>query len=53
MEVILHSDNTVETDDIYYKDTNANDYLSHNSAHQKHCKDNLPYNLAKRIFFFF
>ena len=45
-EVILHSDTTVETD-IYYKDTNAHDYLPCNSARPKHCEDNLPYNLAK------
>ena len=29
------------------------DYLPHNSTHPKHCKDNLPYNLAKGIFFCF
>ena len=39
IEVILHSDNTVESD-IYYRDTNAHDYLPYNSAHPKHCKDN-------------
>ena len=27
----LHYDNTAETD-IYYKDTNAHDYLPHNST---------------------
>ena len=51
IEVILHYDNTVETD-IYYKDTNAHGYLPYNSAHPKHCKDNLPYNLTKRIIVF-
>ena len=51
IEVILHSDNSVETD-IYYKDRNAHDYLPYNSAHPKHCKDNLPYHLAKRIIVF-
>ena len=30
-EVILHSDNTVETD-IYYKDANTHDYLPYNLA---------------------
>ena len=48
IEVILHSDNTVETEK-YYKDTNAYDYLPYSTAHSKHCKDNLPYNLAKCI----
>ena len=50
-EIILHSDDTVETG-IYYKDTNEQDYLPYNRAHPKHCKDNLPYNLAKRIIVF-
>ena len=43
IEVILHSDNTDETD-IYYKDTN--------SAHPKYSKENLLKNLAKRIIVF-
>ena len=47
IEVILHSNNTIETD-IYYKETNAHDYLPYNSAHPKHGKDNL----AKRIIAF-
>ena len=51
IEIILHFDNTVQTI-IYYKDTNAHDYLQYNSAHPKHCKDNLPYSLAKRIIVF-
>ena len=50
-EIILHSDDTVETG-IYCKDTNEQDYLPYNRAHPKHCKDNLPYNLAKRIIVF-
>ena len=31
---------------------NAHDYLPYNSAHPKHCKDNLPYNLATCIIVF-
>ena len=48
IEVTLNSAITVETD-IYYNDTIAHDYLPYNVAHPKHCKDNLPCNLAKRI----
>ena len=51
ISVILHSDRTIETD-IYYKDTNAHDYLPYDSAHPDHSKDNVPYNLAKHIIFF-
>ena len=32
-----------------YKDTNAHDYLPHDSAHPDHSKDNVLYNLAKCI----
>ena len=32
---------------IYYKDTNAHDYLPYHSP--DHSRDNVPYNLAKRI----
>ena len=46
--VIPHPDRTIETD-IYYKDTNAHDYLLYDSAHSDHSKDDVPYNLAKRI----
>ena len=51
IEIILHSDNTLEFD-IYCKDTNSHDYLPYNSANPKHCKDNLPNNLPKRIIVF-
>ena len=51
IQVILHSDNTIETE-IYYKDTSAHDYRPYNSAQPKHCKDYLPYNLVIRIFAF-
>ena len=51
IEVILHAENTVETD-VNYKDTNTRDYLPYNSAHPEHYKDSLPYSLAKRIIVF-
>ena len=41
-------ENSVETD-IYYKPTNTHDYLPYNSAHLDHTKNNIHYNLAKRI----
>ena len=51
VSVILHSDCTIEAD-IYYKDTNTHDYLPYDSAHPDHSKDNVPYNLVKRIVVF-
>ena len=49
VSVILHSDRSMETD-IYYK--NAHDYLPYDSAQPGHSRDNVPYNLAKRIVVF-
>ena len=51
VSVILHSDHTIETD-IYYKDTNSHDYLPYDSANSDHSRDNVLYNLAKRIIVF-
>lgn len=34
---------------MYYKETNAHDYLSFDSHHPNHTKTNIPYTLAKRI----
>ena len=51
VQVILKADKTIETD-IYYKTTNSHDYLPYDSAHPLHCKNNIPYNLAKRIIVF-
>ena len=51
VSVTLHPDRTNKTD-IYYKDTKAHDYLSYDSTHPDHFKDNVPYNLAKRIIAF-
>ena len=49
--VILHKNGKVDTD-IYYKDTNTHDYLDYHSDHPTHIKNNIPFNLAKRIIVF-
>ena len=46
-----HKDNSVETD-IYYKPTNTHDYLSSDSAHPDHTKNDISYNLGTRIIVF-
>jgi hypothetical protein len=51
IKVVLHNNETIETE-IYYKTTNNHHYLEYNSFHPKHIKDNIPYNLAKRIIIF-
>lgn len=35
--------------DIYYKSTDTKQYLLFNSCHPRHTKNNVPYNLARRI----
>ena len=49
--VILDNDGRIETD-IYYKPTNSHKYLDYHSFHPTHCKNNIPYALAKRIIVF-
>ena len=49
--LILNKNGKVETD-IYYKDTNTHDYLNYHSDHPLHVKNNIPFNLAKRIIVF-
>ena len=41
-------DNKIETD-IFYKATDAKQYLLFSSCHPRHTKINIPYNLARRI----
>ena len=49
--VILHKNGKIETD-VFYKDTNTHDYLDYRSHHPIHVKNNIPYNMAKRIIVF-
>ena len=51
IKVILHNSGTIDTD-IYYKPTNTHDYLHYDSHHPSHIKQNIPYNLAKKIIVF-
>ena len=48
IRVLQQSDGTV-CFDVYYKETNAHDYLAFDSHHPNHTKTNIPYTLAKRI----
>ena len=47
----MHDNRIIETE-IYYKTTNNHHYLEYNSFHPTHIKENIPYNLAKRIIVF-
>ena len=48
LQVYTTEDGEVLTN-IFYKETNNHDYLSYDSHHPSHVKDNIPYVLAKNI----
>ena len=48
IKVLVDSDGVVKFD-VYYKETNAHDYLAYDSHHPEHTRNNIPYVLAKRI----
>ena len=50
IKVIVTSTGAIKTD-VFYKETNAHDYLAFDSHHPRHTKENVPYTLAKRIIF--
>ena len=45
---VINDMNTIKTD-IFYKVTDTHQYLHFKSCHPRHCKINVPYNLARRI----
>ena len=49
LDVMIRKDKTHLTTDIYYKLTDSFQYLPYTSSHPRHTKNNIPYNLARRI----
>ena len=49
LDVMIRKDDTHLTTDIYYKPTDSFQYLPYTSSHVRHTKNNIPYNLARRI----
>ena len=49
LDVMIRKDNTHRTTDIYYKPMDSFQYLPYTSSHPRHIKNNIPYNLARRI----
>ena len=49
LDVMIRKDNTHLTTDIYYKLMDSSQYLPSTSSHPRHIKNNIPYNLARRI----
>ena len=50
LDVMIRKDNTHLTTDIYYKPKYSFQYLPYTSSHPRHTKNNIPYNLARRIY---
>ena len=49
LDVMIRKDNTHLTSDINYKPTDSFQYLPYTSSHPRHTKNNIPYNLGRRI----
>ncbi|CAH3117113.1 unnamed protein product, partial [Porites lobata] len=49
LDVMIRKDKTHLTTDIYYKPTDSFQYLPYTSSHPRHTKNNIPYNLTRRI----
>ena len=49
LDVMIRKDNTHLTTDMYYKLMDSFQYLPSTSSHPRHIKNNIPYNLARRI----
>ena len=49
LDVMIKCVNGKIITDIYYKPTDTKQYLMYNSCHPKHTKNNIPFNLARRI----
>ena len=52
VDAYVHISTYMHITDIFYKETNSHDYLNYFSPHPEHKKQNIPYNLAKRIMVF-
>ena len=51
INIALLENGNIETD-VFYKPTNSHKYLNYQSFHPRHVKDNIPFNLAKRLIVF-
>ena len=52
VDAYVHISTYMHITDIFYKETNSHDYLNYFSPHPEHTKQNIPYNLAKRVMVF-
>ena len=53
LSLLLHMNNEGDIwTNVFYKETNTHEYSNYESSHPQHVKENIPYNLAKRIVVF-
>ena len=49
LDISVYSENGKIQTDMYHKETDTFSYLDFTSSHPHHCKENIPFNLARRI----
>ena len=49
LDVMIRKENIYRTTDIYHKPTDSFQHLPYTSSHPRNGKNNIPYNLARRI----
>ena len=49
LDLVIYKNGENVATDIYYKDTDTKQYLNYKSNHPRHVKNNIPFNLARRI----
>ena len=49
LDILVYTESAKIHTDIYHKETDTFHYLEFNSCHPRHCKINIPFNLARRI----
>ena len=49
LDILIIKEHTEIIRDIYFKETDTEQYLNYFSCHPKHTKNSIPYNLSRRI----
>ena len=49
LDIIIYKEGTEIKTDIYHKPTDTFQYLHYYSCHPRHTKNNIPFNLARRV----
>ena len=49
LDILIMKEHTEIITDIYFKETDTNQYLNYFSCHPEHTKNSVPCNLSRRI----